>query len=270
LLSPRKSWKSPRSETGWADRAWIFRPSTVTSPEGDLLLTEESGSWLPTRDVRPLSSHPDRQLRVSPSGRFLPFLRTKSIVLEADGRKEYSGYPERVELVMLDLQNGHELTLLRAPAERKVRERFESTLKDWLWRQWDVAHGNTESILWETNGKAKYFPDPYYPKLLPLAWAPGCDRFAVLYSDTIFFFEYLPDAAAKAEQDGVTAFQGMGGFLPTGSIELPEYGITDFAFCDKETMLAWRAWVVQDQLQGGHGRTIRQKGDEKVPSLKRF
>lgn len=203
---------------------------TVTAPEGDLILTSNSDRYLQAANNQPLSAKPDRLLRVSPSGRYLPFMRTQSIVVEDGGRHEYSGYPSTVELALLDLQSGRDLQLLTAPAPRAVREQFESTMKDWLWCRWSASN-----MPLATMSRAAVDFHRYYPKLPPLAWAPERDKLAILYDDTIQFFDYLPDVAAK-----VANWKDKGGFVPLGpTIDLHGFEITDFAFWDQDTLLAW-------------------------------
>ena len=74
-----------------------------------------------------------------------------------------------------------------------------------------------------------------------LAWAADCDKLAVYYDEQVFLFEHSPQAEQRLrEKMGEHApYQGMGGFLPEGQVDLTGFRIHNLDFWDDNTLLVW-------------------------------
>jgi hypothetical protein len=175
---------------------------TLENPEGELDIT--SGGREDIITLHDMGTRSSALLRVSPSGRFLPFLRTKiTIKLEVDGKELDTHYPEVVEFALLNLQTGQERVLLRTKPDRASQEEFQEVMKQWnLWKSRRESGQTGKEEAFHQEGRFGTYTGRnvplYYQKFPPLLWTPDRDALAIFFDEKIYLFERRAQTAETA------------------------------------------------------------------------
>ena len=240
---------------------------TLENPEGELDIS--GGGREDIIALHDMGTRSSPFLRVSPSGRFLPFLRTKgTLKLEVDGKEQNTRYPGAVEFVLLDLQTGQERVLLRTKPDREARSVFENAMENW--KQWKSRRESGQAKKDEPFRQLGGWVDQwrnvplYSQRFPPLLWAPDRDALAILFDENIYLFERraqtaetagkqvaIPENAAKQsatqetvqttgqEAAGQKTARTNGDFRLLGAVDLTGFQIRDMDFWNGGVILAW-------------------------------
>jgi len=175
---------------------------TIVGSGGDVILC--NAGWQEYNERQDMGVNKAGILRVSPSGRFLPFLRTKiTIKLEVDGKELDTHYPEVVEFALLNLQTGQERVLLRTKPDRASQEEFQEVMKQWnLWKSRRESGQTGKEEAFHQEGRFGTYTGRnvplYYQKFPPLLWAPDRDALAIFFDEKIYLFERRAQTAETA------------------------------------------------------------------------
>ena len=259
-VSPDGKWYAPEYRLGLHARDSLTSSLGVYScdhktswilenTEGELIITDNGWQdFITWHDMATRSSH---FLRVSPSGRFLPFLRTNTIKLEVDGKELDTRCPEAMEFALLDLQTGQDRLLLRTKPDRAAQKEFQQVMKQWnLWRpRWESGQtGKDEPFRQEgrlitVTGRGVPL---HYQKFPPMVWAPDRDALAILFDEKIYLFERRAQTTQNARQENAgqeaasqETAQNAGDFRLLGAVDLTGFQIRDMDFWNGGVMLAW-------------------------------
>jgi len=175
---------------------------TIVGSGGDVILC--NAGWQEYNERQDMGVNKAGILRVSPSGRFLPFLRTKiTIKLEVDGKELDTHYPEVVEFALLNLQTGQESALLHTQPDGASQQEFQEVMKQWnLWKSRRESGQTGKEETFHQEGSLVTFTGRnvplYYQKFPPLLWAPDRDALAILFDERIYLFERRAQTAETA------------------------------------------------------------------------
>ncbi|MCX7048958.1 MAG: hypothetical protein NTX50_26160 [Candidatus Sumerlaeota bacterium] len=211
---------------------------TIRNPDGALLLAGREFRDM-NADFGQIGAHAT-ELQVSPSGRYLCFLRTKTIkVKDMDGQMVDTGYPESVGFRLLDLRDGRELTLENCSPSYEVLRKFEDEMKGWLWGKWDYEKRERKEIDKDNERRLVLLPRNYQC-WIPMVWAPDRDRLARFHDDTIFVYDCSDELMYKTKEiPSAPLFETPTNFLHSGIVFLPGFQIRNLDFWDADTIVAW-------------------------------
>jgi hypothetical protein len=225
---------------------------SIACPDGYVIVDNRMSaddfaeSW---RDSRPLGRAKSGVMPLSPDGRWLPFFRVRELIVsDPNGKPWKTGYPESVELGLLDLNSGTESVLFQGSPEGHVQHSFKVNMQEWLWVNW--LEINAEALIGRMPDHYPWLPivqtprtsQPRYTAQAPvLVWAPGGEMLAVLYDGSIKFYIHNPNAARQYREQFVdrNAYQGMGDFLPYRGVDVSLFRIENMDFLDRKTLIAW-------------------------------
>lgn len=232
VISSDRRWIATVEEDRWTTRGLAVADATFAARDGSKEITIPAmGRHLALGYSTQSSEAPNpffnrHFLPASRDGRYLPFARAEGLEWKTEAFAWDTGFPKKTDLMALDTRAGSEIEIFRdRPPARRSWASFNETLKSDLGLEF-----------WQRQ-RGKPMPPESMPKwragFLPLAWAPGRDRLALVYDGWVEAYDIAPSGGEGKVEAKRCASRDLSG-LEINQIE----------FIDDETLLAWSSWGV--------------------------